>query len=464
MIRHLILSCASLLLLTAGCESREVQPEVATPEASQTAVVQPAAQETYVKASPLTSATMLLHDPSELQRFEVTSQALQLWYNVRRSQPALLLYSNDPLLRSNTPAIQKNLLARLAEKDTSALRFDIADPAILPKMTLHAALQAGLFSQVYWMMPISADMSALSIETFRTQMMQIGALSAEESRTFTLRNGVFSGIVRGVPFHALHPKADFSITGPTVFHFDLSYLSPLYKNEIKTPLYPLLYQTLIHLRNQQIEQIAASFSYSQVTFEIPLGSRFIGDIFVQLFNQPNRLDEKLPETWQVRANALYLPELFNAEEGLNLLLQQVEEHPDDPSLHYALYHLSRETKSARHKALNHLAVAVQYDPVYALEYLTLAPVAREKGRPDEALRVLRLAHNGYTDNPFITLELIRALLATGLGDEALPLLQEVQALNWSASIYPDMPAFLQQQATEADNQANAEPANMRRQQ
>jgi hypothetical protein len=407
---------------------------------------------------------MLLHDPSELQRFEVPSQALQLWYDVRSSRPALLLYSNNPLLQSNTPAIQKNLLARLAEKDKSALRFDIADPAILPKMTLHAALQAGLFSQVYWVMPTSADISALTIETFRTQMLQIGALSAEESRTFTLRNGVFSGIVRGVPFHALHPKSDFSITGPAVFHFDLSFLSPLYKSEIKTPIYSLLYQTLIHLRNQQIEQVAASLSYSQVTLEIPLGSRFIGDIFVQLFKQPNRLDEKLPETWQVRANARYLPELFNAEEGLNLLLRQLEEHPDDPSLHYALYHLSREIRSARHKALSHLAVAIQYDPVYALEYLTLAPVAREKGRPEEAVRVLRLAHDGYPDNPFITLELIRALLATGLGDEALPLLQQLQTLSWSAIIYPDMPGLLKQLATEADSQAIANPANKLRQQ
>lgn len=445
MTRYITLFCLTLLLVS-GCERSEnqLEPVAATPAT-------PTSEANAVASEALTTLAtrVLLHEPIELQRYEVPSQALLQWHRLRSARPALLIYANDPLLQATSPATLKNLLTQLAAQNPDALRFDSADPTILPKMTMHAALQAGLFSAVYWMMPSKAELSALSIETFREQMLALGALSDEEARTLTLRDGVFSGTVRGVPFHALHPQAAFAIREPAVLHFDLSYLAPLYQGEIKTQIYPLIYRTLQQLRDQQIETLAAGFSYSQLSGEIPLGSRFVGDIFARLFKQPNLLDESMPADWQMRAKALYLPKLFIAEEARNLLLQLVETHPDDPSLHYALYSVSRETRAARHAALGHLAEAVQRDPVYALEYLQLAPLAREKGYPDEALRMLRLAHEAAPDNPFIALELAGALLSTGQAESAAAMLQELQELHWSATLYPDMPVILQQMLDEA---------------
>lgn len=433
--RYITMLCVVLSLLPAGCERREAPAETVTAEAAQSTTIPP--------------ATVLLQVPVELKRFEVPSQALLQWYTLRSARPALLLYANNPLLQSTTLAIQKNLMAQLSGHDQTALRFDNADPAILPNMTLYAALEAGLFSEVYWMMPVSEEMSTLSVETFRTQMIQFGALNEEEARALTLHNGIFSGTLQGVPFHALHPQADFSIKGPTAFHFDLSYLSPLYKGEIKTPLYPLIYQMFKHLRAQRVETVAASFSYSQISGEVALGSRFVGDVFAQIIEQPKMLDEKLPVAWKQRANALYLPELFNVEQARNILLQQAETNPDDASLHYTLYQVSRESSSTRPASLGHLAEAIQRDPVYALEYLVLAPMAREKGRPDEALRVLQLAHEANPDNPFIALELAQTIIAMDHGDIAVPVLQKLQNLSWSATIYPDMPKYLQRLLTEA---------------
>lgn len=434
------------LLLFSGCESRENQREaVAATPVTPTPEVKAEAAEALT--TPATS--VLLHEPIELQRYEVPSQALLQWYRLRSARPALLIYSNDPLLQATSPAMQKNLLAQLAAQNPAALRFDIADPAILPKMTLQAALQAGLFSAVYWMMPSKAEVSALSVETFREQMLALGALSDEEARTLTLRDGVFSGTVRGVPFHAVHPQAAFAIKGPAVLHFDLSYLAPLYQGEIKTQIYPLIYRTLQQLSDQQIATLAAGFSYSQLSGEIPLGSRFVGDLFAQLFMQPSLLEESMPADWQTRAKALYLPNLFIVDDARKLLLQLVETHPDDPSLHYALYSVSRDIRAERHAALGHLGEAVQRDPVYALEYLQLAPLAREMGYHDEALRMLRLAHQAAPDNPFITLELAGALLSAGQGASATPLLQELQGMPWSATLYPDMPVILEQMLDDA---------------
>jgi tetratricopeptide (TPR) repeat protein len=456
MIRYITLFCISLLLFSGGCERSETPaapmtsetapPTTVTPASDATATTEPAKEELS-----LAPAVILLQEPIVLQRYEVPSQALLQWYAVRDLRPALVLYANDPLLLSTSNLQPRELLARLHNQDQRALRSDIADPVIMPKMALNAALDAGLFSAVYWVMPSPGEIADLSVEIFRSQMTQNDSLTADEALSMTLRNGIFSGTVRGIPFHALHPKADFNISGPAVFHFDLSYLVALYKGEIKTPIYPLVYQTLKHLRDEQIETVSASFSYSQIIREVALGSRFLGDVFKQLFEQPQLLDSNMPVPWEKRANALYLPNMMLYDEARDLLLQMADAQPDDASLHYALYKVSRETKATRGVALRHLADAVQRDPVYAYEYLSLVPIAREKGYPDEAVRVLSLARKANPDNPLITLELASAFVATGQTETAVPLLQELLALNWSQRYYPDMPSFLERLLAEARN-------------
>ena len=364
---------------------------------------------------------------------------------------ATITAATSPLLQSSSPAIQENLLARLADHDQAALRFDNANPALLPEMTLRAALDAGLFSAVYWVMPTSGEMSGLSVEAFRTQMGQFGAASDAEVRSFTMRDGVISGAIRGVPFHALHPQATIAIRGPAVVHFDLSFLSPLYKGEIKTPIHALIFQSLKHLRDQRVKALSVSFSYSQVDGKVSLGSRFIGDVFNQIFKQPEILDKQLPTAWQLRANALYLRKLIMAQKARDTLLQLKNVNNEDPSIDYALYKVSREIKTERQAALGHLAKAVQGDPVYALEYLILAPVANEKRFHDEALRILRLAHEALPDNPFVTLELARALIANDQSSNAEPFVRKLLELNWSAFFYPDMKKALQKMLAMTDS-------------
>jgi hypothetical protein len=447
--RTIVLICITLILLLFGCEeqnpsSTTILPalaEIKTPEPSSASTK---ADNSLEEVKPVSSTSLLLQEPITLEFFETPSEALLQWYASRETRPALLLYANDPLLKTTTPAIQKNLLERLSEKDQTVLLYSNPNAAIKPQMTLDVALQAGMFSAVYWVMPARMEVGELSVEILRNQLLEMGALNSNEARTLTLKNGVFSGMVRGVPFYALHPQAEFPISGPVTFHFDLGYLTPLYKKEMKTPIFPLIYQTLRHVRGQQLQVSSASFSYSQVTGKVPLGSRFIGDVFMQLVKDPALLDERLPSAWHKRANAMYVNEMLNFRGARDLYLELAAEFPEDPSLPYALFQVSREIRTARQAALGLLAGAVQRDPVYAYEYLQLAPLAREKGRSDEALRMIKLAHEAIPDNPLITLELARAYLAAGENDKAMPLLQRLITLNWSPTIYSGMPTLLEQ--------------------
>ncbi len=430
-------------LLLHGCDHGEESTEAAN-----TQIVDKAESVPKDTAEPKTvtlpEPKLLLQEPVPLSIYEVPSQALLQWYEVRSLKPALLIYANNPMLQTSPFFRIEDLLQPLADANPEPLRYSTTNPAVMPAMTLHAALEAGLFSAVYWIMPTKAEITDLSVEAFQKQMLLNSALRVEESQSLTLQDGVFSGTVRGVPFHAVHPDVDFTISGPAVFHFDLGYLAALYKGEIKTQVFAMIYQTLKHLRDRNIETVSASFSYSQETREVALGSRFIAPVFKKLFEQPQLLDEQPPEAWKQRAEALYLPNMFLVSGGLKIYLQMLENDPEDPSLHYALFELSRESKSTHKAVLFHLAEAVKRDPVYALEYISLVPLALKENRPDEALRMLHLAHEALPDNPFITFELARALMAENQKDQAVSLLQTLLAETWSETFYSDMPERLDQ--------------------
>jgi hypothetical protein len=448
LVPQIIIFLSITCLLLQGCDHREESTEAAKKHRVDKAagISKDTAEPT---AGSLPEPKRLLHEPVPLSIYEVPSQGLLQWYEVRNTEPSLLIYANNPMLMTWPYFTIKDLLQPLADGNPDPLRYGIANPAVMPEMTLHAALEAGLFSAVYWIMPSKSDITDLSLEAFRKQMIIANALSVEETQSLTLRDGVFSGIVRGVPFHAVHPDAAFTIPGPTVFHFDLGYLAPLYKGEIKTQVFSLIYQTLKHLRDRNIETVSASFSYSQVTREVALGSRFIAPVFKRLFEQPQLLDEPLPKNWKQRADALYLPSMFMVSDGLKIFLQMAKDDPSDPSLQYALFELSRSAKSTHKAALFHLAEAVKRDPVYALEYLSLRPLALKEERPDEALRMLHLAHEALPDNPFVSLKLAQALMAEGQMDRAVPLLQSLLAEKWSVAFFPNMPEVLEQMLADA---------------
>ena len=467
--RLIFLAIVLFTLVIFGCNSNEDVVETATakkPSAESTPV---AARENNVTSSaqpqqaPGTEAPALteqlepinlLNDPAELPRFEVPSQALQHWYRVRKNRPALILYSNDPFLQRTSPAIQNNLQSVLQQQKQELLGFARPDPVLFPEMTLDAALQSGFFSSVYWVMPVRVDKSELSIDIFRQQLIDMGALTEEEARSFTLREGIFSGSVRDVPFHALHPESQIAVSEPAVLHFDLSFFAPLYEKEMRTPLFPIIYNTLRHLRDQQLQTLTTTFSYSQVSRKVPFGSRFVADVLARLFQQPELLDEPVLQDWTKLANAMYLTEMLNVSMARDIYTELLTESPQDASLHYALYQASRQSRSTQNNALDHLAKAVQIESAYAYEYLYLAPLAQGKGRPDAAVRMLSLAYDAIPQDPFVALELARAYLASKHAELAVPLLQQLTDIQWSPIFYPDIQDYLQQLLDEADAMSN----------
>ncbi|WP_432823411.1 tetratricopeptide repeat protein [Trichloromonas sp.] len=408
----------------------------------------------------------LLQQGSEPVVIELVSEALALWrpQGGAEQQPTLLLLSNDPFLRSFPPQLAQEVerLAKVAPPEELRLKGSAltADPVLISSMSLSAALQSGFFSRLVWVLPVAPETEGLSLEVLRKQMLDYGAMNAAEAESLSLVDGVFSGTVRGIPLQMASLSQLPAIEGPTLLHIDLSYFKPLYKGEIKTPLYPLVLQTLYHLRNSAIQVGGATISLSHLEGGLPLETRFIGADLAEVFRRPELIDAALLPAWERRGQALYLENFFQKEKVRDLYQQMAEADPRDASVKFALYQVLRQFKEGS-AALESLAEAVALDRTYALEYLNLAPVALEKGLFAQGLNMLELAEAALPQNPFILLEKARILQENGHGSLAVEPLTRLRQMAWSPIYYPDMPQLLGQMeeaAKQAPQPPTPEPA------
>lgn len=388
-----------------------------------------------------------LKDPLTPELVEYPTAALPVWRQYREVRPTLVLLSNDPCLQP-VPAALKGEVGRLiATGSTESLRSRTRpwapDPLLMPSMAVDAALQGGFFGKVIWVLPTEAAREKLSTEAFKRQLLEFGAIDEKEAASLKLKDGIFSATIRGVPWAAV-PISEFKgIKEPAVIHIDLSFLKPLYRNEIKTPLHPLVGNVFRTLQGAKLQTCAVTISLSQMSRQVPLDTRFLGPTMAALVSKPAILDGKLPLSWDRRGQIFYLQNFFEKERVSKLALAMEKDDPKDPSVHYTLYQSYREMKDGD-KALAALDRAVALDKAYALEYVELTEVAKSKGRPDEALRMFALAEKALPDNPFITLEKARFLISVGKGKEALPLIARLKNVPWSPVYQPQMPQLLKE--------------------
>lgn len=437
-----ILLCL-LLLLFSACErqSDKTPPEASVPQ-------QP-------RAALPSKTILLLQEPIESELGELPVDALPVWRRHAASRPTLVLLSNDPFLQPIPPPLQtvaRELVLHGSPQDLqqkSGTRSP--DPLLMPLMAVSAAIDADLFAKIVWVLPANPDAKNISLATFKQQLLDYGGVTANEAESFVLTaENAFAGKVRGVPLIATFPTNLPQLSGPVLVHVDISFFSPFYKNEIKTPLFPIVYSALDALRQLAYPALAATISTSNESGLLPVGTRFLGKVVQRLFLEPSLLDQALPENWGRKKDILYLENLFQPELMLENAELMVKNAPNDADAHFALYQACRDNKKGN-EALAALAAAVKFDRGYALEYFNLAQLAQEKKRPDQAVRMLQLAAGAFPENPFIPLELAKAHLQVGERDQALSLLKKQQGLAWSKIYYPsiadDLAAFYRQVET-----------------
>lgn len=430
---------AALLIAQFGCESPPAPPATAEPPLMQ----EPAPP--VVAPGEFAAAPYFLHSPGAAAVVEHPGAALPLWRDHREQRPTLILVANDPFLEPLPEAVSKAALELLnsgsAEELAAKCSPQASDALLLPTMSVRAALVAGWFGKVVWLLPQRTDEQTLSATAFRQQLLDFGAADETEASSFSLVDGQLLGNIGNVPWLVTPAHLFAGTPEPAVIHFDLGLIKSFYRNEVKTPLYPTLAELLEPLRQARLTALAVTVSLSQLTGAVPLDTRFIGLDLATFIAEPQRFEAPLSEEWRRRSDALYLQNFFQKEKILSLYLEMAGADPENASVDFGLYQISRQMKNDE-QALAYLDAAVNNDPVYAIEYLELAQEALHRQRFDDALDLLAKAVAALPDNPFIAHQRARLLLAQGQKAEALTVLQTLRRLPWSTVYYPELPAQL----------------------
>lgn len=273
-------------------------------------------------------------------------------------------------------------------------------------------------------------------------MIESGYLTRKETEALTLKDGVYQGSVRGVPFSTVHWRRLDAVKGPMVLHIDLSFFKGLYDNEVKTPLYDLLHETAASLRETGWQPLATTLSYSVRDGAISIDTRFLLRNLADIFRRPAILDEPMPETWNRRAEALYAADMYSDSKKIELYQANAAKAPQDPTVVYDLFQGHFLAKKID-PALEALDRAVALDPGYAAAWLDLAQMAAKDGKPEIALKLLGKAAAVYPADSFIQMQRADLLLQADRRQEALPIVERLKALSWSKIYHADVPALLE---------------------
>ncbi|GEM_PF-1218373 len=438
MLRWLLLLC--MLLLQTACNPYNDQERPTSPVLNPNGIFVNVRTDT----EPLTTTT-LLGEPTTVYRFETMAAALSVWRRAAAEQPTLLLLSNNPHLQPVPEELRKQVSTLVNTADVVDIALAGSDrnpePLLLSGMTVDAALRNGWFRELAWVLPLRDQELKLSLDKFSAQLKEAGIADAQEATSLTLNGRSFHGSIRGTNFTAAALAELKELQQPVVVHIDLSYFQPLYKNEIATPMLDIIFNTLMTLKKMQLKTLAVTFSYGHLDNQISLDVRFLGEIITELIENPVLLDQPIPLNWQRQRDALYLGNFFQKEKVRELYEAQEQEAPDKAWIKFNLYRSASAHKEGG-KALELLAQAVSLDHLFALEYIELSKRAYASERPDEALRMLKLASDSFQNDTFIKLQMAQLAAENGKQQEALRLLKQLNKLQWSEVYYADMPGYL----------------------
>ncbi|WP_303722157.1 lipopolysaccharide assembly protein LapB [Malonomonas rubra] len=441
------------LFLLFGCEQAKEQQKESHPPEIKSATEK---AETVQQQSVGGNGSGLFHQPITPKLVELPSEALAYWRVNTAEKPALVLFSYDPLLKSIDPSLQEEARELTLTGSSKELRlhgsFNTAEPLILPTQAVAAALDAGLFSKLIWVFPSKADPALLQLEFFRNQMVEEQLLTEEDAAKLKLNDGIYSGEVRGIPFEAVHHQQLFKMEEPFVLHIELGFFRGLYDNEIKSPLYTLLRNTVEGIRQQNWQPLATTLSYSTLEGAVALDVRFVINDLAKLMRNPQLLNQEMPKEWQLRSEALYAGDMYSESKKIELSEQMVTVAPQSAAANFDRFQALFLDQKVE-PALESLAKAVELDPGYAASYLELTQLAIQDGNFDKALELVTLAEQQLPENPFIGLQKAFLLSRSGQPRAALDQLDKAPQ-QWSTIYHPQVPAKIVELKKEITAESN----------
>lgn len=448
--RKLLVVVAMFAFLLDGC-SQEQEDIAQTPTSNESQAIQPVTKKRLAESSaPAVQpdvAHVFLIEATPVEIVEVIPDAIPQWRAYSKRKPTLVLLSQNPFLYKPPTELHDEVSDLVLNGTTEDIikkgRLSSANPVLPLQQAVRASLAHNFFNKVIWVLPTPPhEERDLDYNRVTEQLLEADILKSDERETLNISTDRITGTIEGTPLIVTTLDNLPAISERAIIHFDLSFFSSTYQNAVTTPIHGMVKSSLEKLRERSIPSYLTTVSLTTGPQLVPLNFRFLGGDLQTLIDNPEILDQTLPDSWLKRHNILYLEYFFKPAETRRLVDELLQEIPQDPWVHYWDYKIKAKDDKAIEAALKSLDHAISLDPGYADEYLELAERARQRGLIKQARIFLEKARETFPDNVFIELDLTDMELAKRSFDEALERIRRLQKLEWSPHYHPTIPEML----------------------
>lgn len=434
-------------MFLVACQRHEEPPSTTSPPVTLTqkspAVVHPGQSQASSENKPEIASSLvatLLNNPIKPLLVEEQAEALPVWRRFAKKKPALLLFSGRPL-KPLTEAMQVEVDLLLQHGDDQEVVRRVARPVpdqlLSPSMGVAAAMRQRYFSRVIWVVPVEGGMELLPLVDFKQGLRQRAAGWGDDIDSFKVtENGAYSGVLGGVSVDVVSIDRLPIVKEPLLVHIDSGFFTAIYRNEVRTPLYPLLTGHFQKVATRDYRTLGVTVSRDNLSFDVPLLMRFLGDDVAAFVADPRRLDSP-SAAMKIRGEMCYLDSFFQPEVIIEKAQAIQKLLPRDADSFYRQYRARRQLKQLD-QGLLELEKAVSLDPLYALEYFELINLKTKQGEKEAALAMIEKAMQALPDHALIGLRKAELLIEMRRSGEAVPLLNKLKQQPWSEFHYSGM--------------------------
>lgn len=159
---------------------------------------------------------------------------------------------------------------------------------------IYAGARLGIFNEIYWVIPFNYFSQKNPDAQLRLFLSAYG-VSAEDIRTFTLRDNRFHGFSHGMPVTICGLESLPDISRPLLLSVDVDFF-PTYSSQYQAPYLAAVHSLFEALdrKNYLIQSAAVCYSVNG-DYYLPPQLRWVGDLVIQILQKPALLNESPSE-------------------------------------------------------------------------------------------------------------------------------------------------------------------------
>lgn len=257
--------------------------------------------------------------------------------------------------------------------------------------------------------------SGIGTAHFDRWLVTLPAKLREEGR-FTLDNGIIrgKGVFRETTVTALDRSAEWSRRPALVI--DAGFFLSLYKDEVRTPMIPLVIKLYAMLRRGGIAPASVWIVGRNREMAFPLEFGYLPVLLREVFASPRMFQEELPPSWRRMQSAQYLAFFGQTEEALG----ELEELLRPGTAPYAYYQAAvlRFREGQVDEGARDLRAAASVDPDYGRGFLVHAGAFWAKRDVGIAEFILREGFSMFPREASLAIGLARVLTEQAIVERA----------------------------------------------